>query len=167
MCKAFCLRKLFAMEKPVQVNFRMPAELKDKLEAAAKESGRSTTAEIVARLEESLNAPPLSSVVNALARFEYQLASKEVELRHAVLKAGILADMAEIALPLYRKILMRAGRSEQEMQPLLESINQAKADRDSQAPLPDNLEDDPAMQRWRIAAKRLDELLPPEESGDE
>ncbi|WP_277933750.1 MULTISPECIES: Arc family DNA-binding protein [unclassified Pseudomonas] len=40
----------------LQVNFRMPAELKAELERAAKESGRSLTAEIVARLDLSLLA---------------------------------------------------------------------------------------------------------------
>jgi len=37
----------------VQVNFRMPAELKARLEQAAKGNHRSVTAELVARLEES------------------------------------------------------------------------------------------------------------------
>ena len=40
----------------LQVNFRMPASLKRELEAAAKQSGRSLTAEVVARLELSLLA---------------------------------------------------------------------------------------------------------------
>lgn len=39
-----------------QVNFRMPAELKAKLEEAAARNKRSTTAEIVARLEASVDA---------------------------------------------------------------------------------------------------------------
>jgi len=34
-----------------QVNFRIPAELKDKLDNAAKESGRTLTAELILRLE--------------------------------------------------------------------------------------------------------------------
>lgn len=37
----------------VQVNFRMPAELKSRVEAAAEANNRSTTAEIIARLEAS------------------------------------------------------------------------------------------------------------------
>ena len=41
------------MSEIVQVNFRMPAELKEKLEQSAKESGRSITSELVTRLEES------------------------------------------------------------------------------------------------------------------
>jgi len=40
----------------LQVNFRIPAELKSFLEQAAKESGRSLTAEIVARLNLSILA---------------------------------------------------------------------------------------------------------------
>ena len=34
-----------------QVNFRIPAELKDKLDNAAKENGRTLTAELILRLE--------------------------------------------------------------------------------------------------------------------
>lgn len=39
----------------IQVNFRIPAELKSKLEQAAKESGRSITSELVHRLEFAFN----------------------------------------------------------------------------------------------------------------
>lgn len=42
----------------VQVNFRMPADLKARIEAAAASNARSTTAEIVATLEEKYPAPP-------------------------------------------------------------------------------------------------------------
>lgn len=41
----------------LQVNFRMPADLKSQLEAEATRSGRTTTAEIVHRLRKSLEAP--------------------------------------------------------------------------------------------------------------
>ncbi|NWB63900.1 Arc family DNA-binding protein [Pseudomonas sp. F1002] len=41
----------------LQVNFRMPASLKDELEALAKLNHRSLTAEIVARLEGSVGEP--------------------------------------------------------------------------------------------------------------
>ena len=40
-----------------QVNLRMPADLKDRLDAAAAENKRSLTAEIVAALEEKYPAP--------------------------------------------------------------------------------------------------------------
>ena len=39
-----------------QVNFRIPAELKEQLEQAAKDNNRSLTAELINRLDESLNA---------------------------------------------------------------------------------------------------------------
>lgn len=39
----------------VQVNFRLPQELKDKLEQSAQENGRSITSELIIRLDESFN----------------------------------------------------------------------------------------------------------------
>lgn len=42
-------------DQQLQVNFRMPASLKDKLQAAADASGRSLTAEIIKRLGESFS----------------------------------------------------------------------------------------------------------------
>lgn len=44
-------------KEELQVNFRMPASLKGELEALAKRSRRSLTAEIVARLERSVGDP--------------------------------------------------------------------------------------------------------------
>lgn len=44
-------------KEELQVNFRMPASLKGELEALAKRSRRSLTAEIVARLERSVGEP--------------------------------------------------------------------------------------------------------------
>ncbi|MWK54689.1 Arc family DNA-binding protein [Pseudomonas otitidis] len=41
----------------LQVNFRMPASLKEELEALARANRRSLTAEIVARLERSISDP--------------------------------------------------------------------------------------------------------------
>lgn len=41
----------------VQVNFRMPADLKARIEAAAEANNRTTTAELVATLEEKYPAP--------------------------------------------------------------------------------------------------------------
>lgn len=38
-----------------QLNIRIPIELKEKLEGAAKKSGRSTTSEIIKRLEASFD----------------------------------------------------------------------------------------------------------------
>lgn len=43
------------MSKTVPVSYRFPAGLKERLEQAAAENNRSVTAELVHRLEESLN----------------------------------------------------------------------------------------------------------------
>lgn len=60
------------MRKPqtseqVQVNFRMPADLKARIEAAAVLNGRSTTAEIVSTLEEKYPAPVQRGLVEIRA----------------------------------------------------------------------------------------------------
>lgn len=48
-------------DNPVQVNFRMPSDLKERLESAARMNGRSLTAEITYRLEASLaERPPMT-----------------------------------------------------------------------------------------------------------
>lgn len=49
-----------------QVNFRMPQELRDKLESAAKANSRTLTAEIVARLERSFAMSDLGMGGDAL-----------------------------------------------------------------------------------------------------
>lgn len=43
------------MSKTVPVSFRFPVGLKERIEKAAKENNRSATAELVHRLDESLN----------------------------------------------------------------------------------------------------------------
>ena len=43
------------MSKTVPVSFRFPVGLKERIEQAAKENNRSATAELVNRIEESLN----------------------------------------------------------------------------------------------------------------
>ena len=43
------------MSKRVPVSYKFPSELKERLEQAAAESNRSVTAELVYRLDESLN----------------------------------------------------------------------------------------------------------------
>ncbi len=44
-----------------QVNFRLPLDLKEKLEQAAKVHGRSLTSELITRLEQSFAENPSSS----------------------------------------------------------------------------------------------------------
>lgn len=60
----------------VQVNFRMPASLKERIEAAARDNNRSTTAEIVATLEEKY--PP-----------------RTLALADVAMLLNMLADMSE------------------------------------------------------------------------
>ncbi|MDY0207471.1 MAG: Arc family DNA-binding protein [Pseudomonas sp.] len=65
-----------------QVNFRMPQELKDKLESAAIENRRSITAELVARLENSFceNSPHNNPEVELLHKLYNESSAKLAEL---------------------------------------------------------------------------------------
>lgn len=78
-----------------QVNFRIPAELKDKLDEAAKENGRTLTAELILRLETtfendniiqdlSTRVEKLEEIVERLEAFEYDsgLRLDSLEGRH-------------------------------------------------------------------------------------
>lgn len=48
-----------------QVNIRMPAELKGKIESSAEVTGRSLNGEIIARLEASLSQSPMTPLLSA------------------------------------------------------------------------------------------------------
>ncbi|RQP04844.1 MAG: Arc family DNA-binding protein [Paracoccus sp. BP8] len=63
----------------VQVNFRMPADLKARIEAAAEANNRTTTAELVATLEEKYPAPadPMSEVMDKILDFMMDLSPGE------------------------------------------------------------------------------------------
>lgn len=65
-----------------QVNIRMPAALKQQLEEYAALSGRSFTAEVVARLEESIRVTenPIQHLVEASRDLEELLNEAELEL---------------------------------------------------------------------------------------
>ncbi|MEQ1105218.1 Arc family DNA-binding protein [Acinetobacter ursingii] len=52
-----------------QVNFRIPSELKDKLDNAAKENGRTLTAELITRLEMTFEQD--DQLKDLVARLEY------------------------------------------------------------------------------------------------
>lgn len=74
------------MTKPdLQVNFRMPADLKAQLEEAARQNNRSTTAEVVARLQESFDqkADP-RSLESRIAATELRAMTTELSLSAAV-----------------------------------------------------------------------------------
>ena len=76
------------MTKPeLQVNFRMPADLKAQLEEAARQNKRSTTAEVVARLQESFSAKPDTAALEGrIAGMELRAMATELSLSAAVLQ---------------------------------------------------------------------------------
>lgn len=53
-----------------QLNFRIPAELRDKLDAAARENNRSLTGELIARLERTFSNEPAVNGISMSAIFE-------------------------------------------------------------------------------------------------
>lgn len=61
-----------------QVNFRIPAELKDKLDNAAKENGRTLTAELILRLEMTFEQDDkMQDLLARVARLEDDVAALE------------------------------------------------------------------------------------------
>lgn len=74
-----------------QVNLRMPAALKARLEEAAGASKRSLTAEIIARLEQSLVLPDLNIPEDLAARM--LSASDEIRASRAALLIDELRDL--------------------------------------------------------------------------
>jgi predicted DNA-binding protein len=142
------------MEKPVQVNFRMPVELKDKLEAAAKQSGRSTTGEIVARLEESLAAPSSEAVVKALARLEFLLVAAQRTLRMKTLEASLLATPASAGLP-----LLKGRVSDDTLAVLQLAIDSATEDREKLSKEEEVLSDQDLEAQYVASEAKLKKLL--------
>lgn len=87
---------------PLQVNFRMPADLKDRLQRSADHSGRTLTAEIVHRLERSFEPEQYS--VTAIKVMEE--ANKRTSLMQSIAenflrwqRAGwsLFSELAELA----------------------------------------------------------------------
>lgn len=65
-----------------QVNFRIPAELKDKLDEAAKENGRTLTAELILRLELTFeNDDTIQDLAARVESLENEVASLEDDQR--------------------------------------------------------------------------------------
>lgn len=73
---------------------RMQPELKERLEAAAQQAGRSLNAEIVARLEASLSTPEHTILLSAFERLDTALAIAEME------KVSERAQSATLAISL-------------------------------------------------------------------
>lgn len=83
---------------------RMQPELKERLEDAAQQAGRSLNAEIVARLESSFSAPEHAVLLSAFSRLEYALAKVEMEKvserAKTMMFAANLRDVCERLLPI-------------------------------------------------------------------
>lgn len=75
-----------------QMKIRLPADLKDQIEAAAKVAGRSMNAEIVARLEESLTRQQTSNGIPT------EIAAYLAALQNRSLMLDMRADMLKMRL---------------------------------------------------------------------
>lgn len=60
-----------------QFNVRMPADLKEKIEEAAKENGRSMNAEIVYRLQQSLDEGRAETISN-IGHMEFRVVDRSI-----------------------------------------------------------------------------------------
>lgn len=138
---------------PVQVNFRMPAELKDKLEAAAKDAGRSTTAEIVLRLEDSFSEISPGTVYKALARLEFMLARAHKQLRMKTLEASLLTTPASAGLPLLKDQL--SAETLATMQLAIDSAREDRLELDKD----DVLSDEELERRYTASEANLAKVL--------
>ena len=95
-----------------QVNLRIPAELKEQIDAAAEQNKRSMNAEVVARLQRSLDEKATESLGPLLVRLERSLGAAEVELARAEIAAGIVAELllnANLELPDSAKYKWKTG----------------------------------------------------------
>lgn len=74
-----------------QVNFRIPAELKDKLDQAAKENGRTLTTELILRLETTFQDNDQSnSLINRISNLEDIVAKLEVSKESLIKRISTL-----------------------------------------------------------------------------
>lgn len=89
-----------------QVNFRMPQELRDKLEAASKANKRTLTAEIVARLQQSF-----------VVETEFHVGSK---ITHTPIEQDVLEDAAERGAEKAIRGLIRIADEAHESEPFLD-----------------------------------------------
>lgn len=109
-------------KEELQVNFRMPASLKAELERAAKESGRSLTAEVVARLNLSMLTEDDSG--------ESLIPAKQAQEMSAIARQSIPATMKKrILQAINQAVAMGHGSAKADFTDLqLDSIPQADMD---------------------------------------
>lgn len=95
-----------------QLNIRMPSALKDRLEEAAKESGRSVTQELIYRLEQSLDDRPVQSqkdvyALSTIERLEGMLVATETQRDSTAQQTLSIATALAATYP-YARAVMRA-----------------------------------------------------------
>ncbi|MBI6605163.1 MULTISPECIES: TraY domain-containing protein [Pseudomonas] len=110
-------------KEELQVNFRMPASLKAELERAAKESGRSLTAEVVARLNLTMLTEDDSG--------ESLIPAKQAQQMSAIARQSIPSTMKKrIFQAINQAVAMGHGSAKADFADLqLESIPQADMDK--------------------------------------
>lgn len=79
-----------------QFNFRIPADLLDKLRASQKVSGRSLTAELVYRLERSFDLETRTSLQGKMIELQDKRAASDEEMI-SMLAERLLKAMTEVA----------------------------------------------------------------------
>jgi Arc-like DNA binding domain len=126
-----------------QMKIRLPAEMRDRIAAAAEASGRSMNAEIIARLEASFSGGgDNASLLATIARLNLDVALGEME------KQGLKADAANLAISLQQAadlLLKPLEKSEEARHGLVKNfIEQAQPHLENAnalvAGLPDQLE---------------------------
>lgn len=98
------------------IYMRIPADLKDQLDAAASSNRRSLTAEVVARLQASFVGSNSDSLAPLLARLERSLGTAETELARIEVAGAIVAEVLSNAndeLPQGSKFKWIPGSSSQ------------------------------------------------------
>ena len=92
----------------VQVNFRMPVALRDRIKAVAEDSGRSMNAEIVQALEYYFPKPAtpadvLADVISNLAFYDGPLLEESIELIRKAAEDGRLLRSAKLEASMKRR----------------------------------------------------------------
>ena len=89
------------VSEQVQVNFRMPVDLRDRIKAAAEKNGTSMNAELIAGLEAKFPAPTtpddvVAEIAMNLAFIPPKLRKKAIELLAKVASDGTLETRVDV-----------------------------------------------------------------------